>query len=162
MFPAVTVKVAELAPAGIVTEAMGTGSKLLLLTSVTTVPPGGAVLFKLTVHDVDPPEFKVDALQKKEVSTGGGVILPPVSVVANGSPDAEEAWALLMAMAVAFTPCATDALIVARTPLPIRAPFRPLSRQLRKPDPETQLNALLLLLAADPGVAEIDKILAAG
>jgi hypothetical protein len=42
MFPAVAVNVVEVAFAGTITVAAGTGSRLLLLAKFTTVPPFGA------------------------------------------------------------------------------------------------------------------------
>ena len=67
--PAVAVNVIEVAAAGTVTEAAGTGSNALLLASDTTVPPLGAVLLSITVQVVAVPEFKLLGSQASEDST---------------------------------------------------------------------------------------------
>ena len=58
-------KVVEVAVAGIVIEATGTGSRVLLLASDTAVPFGAAPL-NPTVHVVVTPEFKVFGLHASE------------------------------------------------------------------------------------------------
>jgi hypothetical protein len=50
--PAVAVKVVDVLPAGTVTEAAGTGSKVLLLESETDAPPVGAAPLSATVQFV--------------------------------------------------------------------------------------------------------------
>jgi hypothetical protein len=57
------VNVAEVVPAGTITELDGTGRSVLLLDSKTSVPPAGAAPFKVTVQVVDAPEFKLFGLQ---------------------------------------------------------------------------------------------------
>ena len=52
MAPAVAVNVLFAEPAGTVTEA-GTGRRELLLVSVTMLPPAGAALVRVTVHEAD-------------------------------------------------------------------------------------------------------------
>ena len=68
--PAVTPKVAELAPAAIVTEA-GVVSRVLLSESDTTAPPLGAVLLSVTVHVLAAPESNVVALHDSPESSTG-------------------------------------------------------------------------------------------
>jgi hypothetical protein len=58
--------VAELAPAGTVTEGAGTGSSGLSLDSNTSVPPIGAPLLSVSVHVVACPVFKVLGLHVTE------------------------------------------------------------------------------------------------
>jgi hypothetical protein len=61
--PAVAVNVAEVVPAGIVSELLGTGRRVLLLDNNTSIPPLGAGPLNVTVHDVVAPEFKLVGLQ---------------------------------------------------------------------------------------------------
>ena len=58
----------EVAFAGTVTEAAGTGSRLLLLASPTTVPPLGAALLKVTMQLVTAPEFRLVGLHARDDS----------------------------------------------------------------------------------------------
>ena len=73
--PAVAVNVVEVAPAGTVTEAAGTGSSVLLLDSDTTVPPLGTALLSVTVQVVAAPELKLLGLQASEDSATGATRL---------------------------------------------------------------------------------------
>jgi hypothetical protein len=66
MLPAVAANNVEVAFAGTITEEAGTGSRLLLLASPTTVPPFGAAWFSVTVHVVAAPEFRLVGLQDSE------------------------------------------------------------------------------------------------
>jgi hypothetical protein len=63
MLPAVAMNVAEVAPAGTVTDVPGTGNSVLLLDSNISVPPVGAAMFNVTVHVVVPAEFKLAGVQ---------------------------------------------------------------------------------------------------
>jgi hypothetical protein len=63
IIPAVAVKVVANAPAGTMTQVLGTGSNVLLLDSNTTVPPAGAIPINVTVQVVVDPEFKLFGLQ---------------------------------------------------------------------------------------------------
>jgi hypothetical protein len=67
MLPAVAVNVAEAAFAGTVTEAAGTGSRVLLLANDTTLPAGAAAL-NATVQVVAAPEFRLVGLHTSEES----------------------------------------------------------------------------------------------
>jgi hypothetical protein len=67
MLPAVAVNVVEVAAAGTVTDGAGTGNRLLLLASPTTVAPLGAA-FSVTVHFVADPEFRLVGLQANEAN----------------------------------------------------------------------------------------------
>ena len=78
--PAVAVKVAEVAPAGTVTDA-GIVSRALLSDSVTVLPAETAS-FKLAVQVMEAPEATVPGLQLKDVKLSGTtVIVPPVAVL---------------------------------------------------------------------------------
>ena len=65
--PTVTLKLAEVAPAGTVTAA-GTLRTGLLLDSTTLVPPEGAALVRVTVQALLAPEYRVVELHVAEVS----------------------------------------------------------------------------------------------
>jgi hypothetical protein len=65
---AVAEKVAEVAPAATVTEA-GTESAALLSERVTTAPPAGAALLKVTVQVEEAPEVREVGLQERLVGT---------------------------------------------------------------------------------------------
>jgi hypothetical protein len=71
IFPAVAVNVVEVAFAGTVTVAAGTGSMLLLLARPTAVPPFGAALFNVIVQLVTAPEFRLAGLHASEDSVSG-------------------------------------------------------------------------------------------
>jgi len=66
MVPAVAVKVVEVAPAGTVTEAAGTGNSALLLERETMLPPVGAALLKVMVQVLDALDPTVVGLQASE------------------------------------------------------------------------------------------------
>jgi hypothetical protein len=78
MVPAVAVKVVEVAPAGTVTEAAGTGNSALLLERETAVPPAGAALFKVMVQLLDALDPTVVGLQANE-DTSTGATSPTVA-----------------------------------------------------------------------------------
>jgi hypothetical protein len=90
MVPAVTVKGAEAAPAGTVTEVEGTGRSWLLLAIDTVMPPAGAGLLSLTVHVVTPSESRLLVLHVRELSSGASRL----SVAVWGTPagTAADAW----------------------------------------------------------------------
>ena len=69
--PAVAVKLAEVEPAGTLTEAC-TGSSTLLLDRPTVAPPVGAPPESVTVQDVACPEPKLVGLQATLVKVGVG------------------------------------------------------------------------------------------
>ena len=71
MLPAVAVNVVEVVLAGTVTEAAGTGSRLLLLAKFTTVPPFGAAWLSVTLQVVADPEFRLVGLQTIEDNVTG-------------------------------------------------------------------------------------------
>jgi hypothetical protein len=82
----VAVNVADVAPAGTLSEA-GTGSAAVLLdASVTALPPAGAVWFKVAVHVVAAPEVTLVGLQASDdtprigVTVTVAVVLPPPRV----------------------------------------------------------------------------------
>jgi len=64
--PAETGKLAVLLPAATVTEA-GVDNTALLSERITTIPPAGAALFRVTVQMLTPPDWSVAGLQVKPV-----------------------------------------------------------------------------------------------
>jgi len=102
--PAVAMKLAELAPAGKVTDA-GIVSRALLSDSATVVPDEAA-WFKPTVQVVDAPEPTVAGLQLKDVKLSGTtvVIVPPVAVMGSALADwvAPNAFVMPIEAAVAL------------------------------------------------------------
>jgi hypothetical protein len=71
--PAIAVNVVDVDPAGTVTDTAGTGSKVLLLASATTVPPVGTLLLRVTVQVVAAPELKLVGVHASELNTGEAV-----------------------------------------------------------------------------------------
>ena len=67
------VKVVEVAFAGTITETAGTGRRVLVLASPTTVPPFGAAWFSVTLQVVVDPEFTVVGLQTNEDNVTGAL-----------------------------------------------------------------------------------------
>jgi hypothetical protein len=65
---AVAVNAVEVAFAGTITEEAGIGNSWLLLASPSTVPPFGAAWFRVTVHVVAAPEFRLVGLHASEES----------------------------------------------------------------------------------------------
>ena len=65
----------EVAPAGTVTVAAGTGRSELLLLMPTPVPPEGAALLKVTVQVVAPPLFNDVGAQERLLNVTGAVRL---------------------------------------------------------------------------------------
>ena len=77
----VTVTLALLAPAGIVTLAGTVAAAVLLLESVTTAPPDGAALVRVTVACEVFPPITIEGLKAiVESEAGGGVPLVTVRV----------------------------------------------------------------------------------
>ncbi len=74
IFPAATVKLVEVDPAGTVTEAAGTGNNVLLLEMDTTVPPVGAAPLNPTLQVVAAPELKPVGLHASEDNVGAGTV----------------------------------------------------------------------------------------
>jgi hypothetical protein len=72
--PALAAKVAEVAVAAMVSEA-GTVNEELLPETATTVPPGGAGWFRVTVHVVEAPELTLVGLQAREETSMGATRL---------------------------------------------------------------------------------------
>jgi len=137
MVPAVAVKLAELAPAGTVTEA-GTPRRAELLERPTVMPPLGAAALKAAVQVAAVPLVKEDRLQLSPVSDGaaGGagadpvvVMLPPVPVTCIGPPMAVAPRALENAMGSVPADFVVT-LMTATTPLGIAVSFRPATTQV--------------------------------
>jgi hypothetical protein len=71
MVPAVAVKLAAVEPAVTITEA-GTGSRALLLDSVTVAPALNGDADSVTVQELDCPEPRVVGLQAMLIEVGDG------------------------------------------------------------------------------------------
>jgi hypothetical protein len=71
MSPAVALKFVEVALAGTITEGAGIGSRLLLLANATSASPFGAAWFRVTVHVVAAPEFRLVGLHPSDDSVNG-------------------------------------------------------------------------------------------
>ena len=99
--PAVAMKLAELAAAGIVTDP-GILSRALLSDSAILVLEE-AFWFKLTVQVVEPPEDTLTGLQLNDVKPSGTtvVIVPPVAVMGSALADWLAPNALVMPIEVA-------------------------------------------------------------
>ncbi len=92
--------VADVAPAGTVTDA-GAGSAVVLLDdSATTLPPVGAAWFRLAVHVVTAPDTRLDGAHTREDTRGLGVT---VTVVLALTPS--------VAVAVTLWEVATDPVV---------------------------------------------------
>jgi hypothetical protein len=128
--PAVAMKVAELAPAGTVTDA-GIVSGALLSDSVM-VAPEEAASFKLTVQVVEAPEATVPGLQLKDVKLSGTtvVIVPPVAVMASALADWVAPNALAMPIYVAVVLGEIVAVTTATTPFWTIFALSPVNRQV--------------------------------
>jgi hypothetical protein len=70
---AVAANVAEVVFAGTITKGAGTGSRSLLLTKLTTVPPFGAAWFRVMLQVVADPEFTLVGLQTNDDTVIGAV-----------------------------------------------------------------------------------------
>jgi hypothetical protein len=79
----VAVKFTEVAPDGTVTEAPGTGSKLLLLDNNTAVPPVGDAPVSVTVQVVPFPVPRLVGVHDNELKVGTPppATVPPVADV---------------------------------------------------------------------------------
>jgi hypothetical protein len=75
--PALAVKFTEVAPDGTVTEAPGTGNKLLLLDNDTAVPPVGDAPLSVTVQVVLFPVLRLVGVHDSELKVSP---LPPATV----------------------------------------------------------------------------------
>ena len=115
--PAAAVKVADAAPAAMVTEA-GTVSKALLSDSATMAPPVGAGWFRVTVHVVEVPESIVVGLQARSVRLGETivVIVPPVAVMGTALPDCAAPNAPVTPIEATVVPGEIVAVTIATTP----------------------------------------------
>jgi hypothetical protein len=74
---------AEVVFAGTITEGAGTGSMLLLVASPTSTPPFGASWFRVTVHVVAAPEFRLVGLHPSDDSVIGRAARRPIVTVCD-------------------------------------------------------------------------------
>jgi hypothetical protein len=159
----VAVKFTAVAPEGTVTEAPGTGNRLLLLDSDTIVPPVGDAALNVTVQVVLFPLPRLVGVHDSELRVGPlPVTVPPVAEVAIAEPDAVEAYALPTPIEVLPTPDAMVKFTTATTPFPIVFAFIPVARQVYVPEPVEQDRLLPALVEAAPAVAEMEVTLLCG
>ena len=127
-------KVVEVAPAGTVTEAAGTGSSALLLEMATAVPPAGAAPLNVTVQLVVPELARLVGRHAKEVRAADGgpppLTTPPVGESVIALPDVEAARLLLIPIIVLVTPEAIVRFTTATVPFDMMLAFMPLTRQV--------------------------------
>ena len=71
MLAAVALNNVEVALAGTITEGAGIGSRILLLANPTATPPLGAAWFRVTVHLVAAPEFRLVGLHPSDDNVKG-------------------------------------------------------------------------------------------
>ena len=164
--PAVTLNVADVAPAATATDA-GVVNRELLSESVTVVLVVGAAWLSVTEQDALPPALRVDGEHNKEVSAGktvppDPVTTPPVADIASAVPPADAAVALFTPMEVVAAPAAIVRFTVATTPLAITVEFKPYATQVYEPVLLTQLNVLPAFARAAPTVADMEVTFAAG
>lgn len=108
---------------------VGTVSKALLLERATMAPPAGAAPLSVTVQLAVLELASVAGRHAREVGTIGGgpppVTTPPVVESVMALPEAEDAKALLIPIAVLVTPEAIVRLTTASGPFDIMLAFMP-------------------------------------
>ncbi|MBN9662325.1 MAG: hypothetical protein J0H49_29270 [Acidobacteria bacterium] len=131
---AVTEKVAEVAPAGTVTEA-GVERAALLSARVTSCPPAGAAAERVTVQVAEPPE-RMEVREQVSDDTATGVVaamemVPSVASAVRKSPVGEDAktWGAV-SRRVGAVEFASVRLTLATVPTGIAVEFAPTSRQV--------------------------------
>jgi hypothetical protein len=158
--PAVAVKVAEVEPAGTVTEA-ATGSIVLLLDRDTAVPPLGAACASVTVQVDLAPEVRLVGEHCNEDKAGSQfvtVTAPEVADMVSVDPFAmvdpfgNAATGLLTAMGTVAALVAGErvTVTVATTQLPIVESFIPSVRHVTEPLTEWQVRVLPAVASAGP------------
>lgn len=122
---------AEVLPAGTVTEA-ATGSRPLLLERATEVVPEVAPL-RVTVQVVLPEMVIVEGVQDRELRDGAApppVTVPPETESGIALPCAEAAVALVIPIGTLIAPAAMVRFTTTTAPLEIMAALKPETRQL--------------------------------
>jgi hypothetical protein len=153
--PAVAVKVAEVDPAGMVTDA-ATGSVVLLLDRDTTVPPAGAAWANVTVQVDLAPDVKLVGKHTNDDKPGAQfvtVIAPEVAEAVSGDPFAKAASGLVTVMGTVapLVAGASATVTVASTPLLIAESVVPTATQVTEPVDGLQVSVLPAALTAAPG-----------
>jgi len=108
----VTVNVALLLPAGIITEPGTWATLVLLLVMLTATPDGGAAPFRVKVAVDDVPPFTVLGLRPNELSAA----IVTVSVVVRFTPEYE---AVIVDVVWLATPPVVMVKVAVRDPAPI-------------------------------------------
>jgi len=158
--PAVTVNVAEVEPAGTVTDA-GTGRTMLLLDRDTVVPALGAAWAKVTVQVDFAPVPKLVGEHCNEDNAGCQfctVIVPEVAVIPSAEPFAKDAMGLITAIGTVDPLVAAERVTetVATAPLATVESDIPAATQVSVPLAEAQVRVLPAVVSAVPAVTATD------
>ena len=127
--PAVAVKVAEVCPAGTVTEP-GTVKEPRFELRLTTAPPDPAAALSAAVQVADPADASEAGLQTTELMVAGGgpeetVRVPPVVETVSGSPAALTPTPLVTAIEEFAAVAVSCAVTTPTTPFAIVWEFEP-------------------------------------
>jgi hypothetical protein len=168
MFPAVAVKVAEAAPAAIVTLA-GTVRLVEFDCRVTAAPPAGAPALSVTVQVAEAAGPSVAGLQESEVTVTGGaggagvtVMLPPLAVTVNPAPVTEAPTAPLTPTAAVDALWLNVKVATATTPLPMVFKFGPQATQTYVPALPCAQDMDLPPAVADAPAVTVTFVIAVG
>jgi ligand-binding SRPBCC domain-containing protein len=126
-------KVAEEALAGTVTEVGEVNKRARLLESVTTEPPAGAALDRVTVQEELAFTPRMFAVQLSAARVGGELVRlaePPVAERGRASPAREALTGLTTPIAAVVAPDASTTETVATTPLGMVSVVIPVARQV--------------------------------
>jgi hypothetical protein len=155
---AVALKFAPDDPAGTVMVA-GTVSNELLLDNEMAIPPDGAGMFSIAMHDEICPPFRLPGAHVIEERAAGTATVPPV-VLNAGSPEpvAATPTAFIMLIDVVVALAASVTWMLATAPADIAFVFKPVSRQVKKPGAEAHESVFPAAVAAGPAVAPMAEI----
>ena len=160
----VALNVAVVAAAATVTD-VGTLSVVFVLLNVTTAPPAGAALVRVTVQVELPEVLKAAGAQDKEATPAAAMLLVTVPFVTETGialPAGEDTTPLLTATDVLLAPAAMVRLTVATTPFEMMPEFNPEATQLYAPVRAKHANVLPAAVRAAPALTEIEVTLEAG
>lgn len=160
--PDLALKVAVVAVAATVTEA-GTVKAPLLLASVTSAPPDGAALFRVTVQALVAFGPRLEGAQTNDDTTVDDVstvIVPPVPVIIVPLPVGDDPTALVIEIGTTEPPGAVPSFTVAiaTVPLPIWLAFMPVARQETEPLAAAQFTVFPAAVKAGPATMLMEAI----
>jgi hypothetical protein len=136
---AVAVNVAELAPAGTVTD--GGVVRLALLLDSATLAVAGAAPVRVTVHDEEPGAVMETGAHETPLSAAEdamAVIVPPFPVIGSAEPSAKAPSVLITPTFVLVSVDEAANVTVATTPFEIAVVFIPHTTQRYVPEPLAQ------------------------